>query len=98
MATPASAYYGPGGVEVYQNSNYSGSMALIGATQGDYTQLRFLNGQTLIDQVSSIKNDTSYGICFFEHTWYGGAALYMPPHSQFNSLWLNDMISSNKPC
>ncbi|MFE7131002.1 peptidase inhibitor family I36 protein [Streptomyces sp. NPDC057638] len=52
------------------------------------------------DQVSSIVNDSIYSICFYEHPGYGGLEFRIGPWEWWPSLpgWINDKISSFRPC
>ncbi|MFJ3903943.1 peptidase inhibitor family I36 protein [Streptomyces sp. NPDC090025] len=52
------------------------------------------------DQVSSIVNDSSYSICFYEHPGYGGLEFRIGPWEWWATLpwWINDKISSFRPC
>ncbi|WP_186768268.1 peptidase inhibitor family I36 protein [Streptomyces qinzhouensis] len=52
------------------------------------------------DQVSSIINDSHYSICFYEHPGYGGLEFRIGPWEWWATLpgWINDKISSFRPC
>ncbi|KJY23765.1 hypothetical protein VR44_37345 [Streptomyces katrae] len=52
------------------------------------------------DSASSVVNNTSSGICFYEHNNYGGLEFRIGPREQWASVpgWINDKISSFKYC
>ncbi|MFE4632187.1 hypothetical protein ACFRJ1_02245 [Streptomyces sp. NPDC056773] len=91
-ATPAAAL---GGVFIYANPNYSIPVYPSGAP----VQIAELTGPAK-DTTSSIGNSTSFSMCFYEHKNYGGLEFRIGPGEWWATVpsWINDKISSYRPC
>ncbi|MFG2910405.1 peptidase inhibitor family I36 protein [Kitasatospora sp. NPDC048286] len=78
----------------------------IGANQNipDIAYIQFLPNEHrwkgMVDDASSVVNNTGSSICFYEHNNYGGLEFKIGPHEQWASVpsWINDKISSFKFC
>ncbi|MFI0977717.1 hypothetical protein ACH4SP_11950 [Streptomyces sp. NPDC021093] len=99
-ATPAAAAAATtdanfAGVFIYANPNYSIPVYPSGApvTVGELTG----SGK---DSTSSIGNSTNLSMCFYEHKNYGGLEFRIGPGEWWATIpnWINDKISSYRPC
>ncbi|MFG2919501.1 peptidase inhibitor family I36 protein [Kitasatospora sp. NPDC048298] len=78
----------------------------IGSNQNipDIAYIQFLPNEHrwkgMVDDASSVVNNTGSSICFYEHNNYGGLEFRIGPHEQWASVpsWINDKISSFKFC
>ncbi|MFI1868289.1 hypothetical protein [Streptomyces jumonjinensis] len=91
-AAPAHAL---AGVFIYANPNYSIPVYPSGAP----VQVANLSGPAQ-DSTSSIGNSTDLRMCFYEHGNYGGLEFRIGPGEWWATLpgWINDKISSYRPC
>ncbi|MEO3977783.1 hypothetical protein [Streptomyces sp. CAU 1734] len=91
-AAPARAL---AGVFIYANPNYSIPVYPSGAP----VQVANLGGPAR-DSTSSIGNSTDLRMCFYEHGNYGGLEFRIGPGEWWATLpgWINDRISSYRPC
>ncbi|MFF3431387.1 hypothetical protein [Streptomyces sp. NPDC002602] len=91
-ATPAAAF---SGVFIYANPNYSIPVYPGGAP----VQVAELTGSAK-DTTSSIGNSTNLSMCFYEHRNYGGLEFRIGPGEWWATIpgWINDKISSYRPC
>ncbi|MER5768148.1 hypothetical protein [Streptomyces sp. NPDC001985] len=91
-AAPTSAL---AGVFIYANPNYSIPVYPSGAP----VQVANLSGPAQ-DSTSSIGNSTDLRMCFYEHGNYGGLEFRIGPGEWWATLpgWINDRISSYRPC
>ncbi|AZK97722.1 hypothetical protein B7R87_30395 [Streptomyces tsukubensis] len=96
-APPATAAPAPAlaGVFIYANPNYSIPVYPSGAP----VQVANLGGPAQ-DSTSSIGNSTDLRMCFYEHGNYGGLEFRIGPGEWWATLpgWINDRISSYRPC
>ncbi|MFJ8229891.1 hypothetical protein ACIQ9E_08015 [Streptomyces sp. NPDC094448] len=94
---PAAAAPAPAlaGVFIYANPNYSIPVYPSGAP----VQVANLSGPAQ-DSTSSIGNSTNLRMCFYEHGNYGGLEFRIGPGEWWATLpgWINDRISSYRPC
>ncbi|MFE7131003.1 hypothetical protein ACFVIM_09095 [Streptomyces sp. NPDC057638] len=96
-ATPATA--APegalAGVFIYANPNYSIPVYPSGAP----VYVANLGGPAQ-DSVSSLANSTDLRMCFYEHGNFGGLEFRIGPGEWWATLpgWINDKISSYRPC
>ncbi|MGW3652432.1 hypothetical protein [Streptomyces sp. NPDC000878] len=91
-ATPAAA---AGNVFIYANPNYSIPVYPSGAP----VQVAELTGPAK-DTTSSIGNSSSFSMCFYEHKNYGGLEFRIGSGEWWATIpsWINDKISSYRPC
>ncbi|MGV9311913.1 hypothetical protein ACWDR0_06915 [Streptomyces sp. NPDC003691] len=91
-AAPAAAL---GGVFIYANPNYSIPVYPSGAP----VYVANLGGPAR-DSVSSISNSTDLRMCFYEHGNFGGLEFRIGPGEMWATIpgWINDKISSYRPC
>ncbi|MFI1864032.1 hypothetical protein [Streptomyces jumonjinensis] len=98
-AAPAAAAPAPAvafaGVFIYANPNYSIPVYPSGAP----VQVAELTGSGR-DTTSSIGNSTDLSMCFYEHRNYGGLEFRIGPGEWWATIpgWINDKISSYRPC
>ncbi|MFJ2742932.1 hypothetical protein ACIO3O_25075 [Streptomyces sp. NPDC087440] len=83
------------GVFIYANPNYSIPVYPSGAP----VQVGELTGSGK-DSTSSIGNSTNLSMCFYEHKNYGGLEFRIGPGEWWATIpgWINDKISSYRPC
>lgn len=100
LASPAPAAAATDRVQVFKDVNFGGGSAWIELNDSRYSDNWFSDGSNVNDQVSSIKNDTDWGICFFKHNDDYILLFAMAPHT--TKSWVgssnNDTISSSSTC
>ncbi|MEV7286213.1 hypothetical protein AB0O01_16835 [Streptomyces sp. NPDC093252] len=91
-ATPAAAQ---GNVFVYANYNYSIPVYPSGAP----VYVTNLTGIAK-DSISSVGVTTDHGMCFYEHANFGGLEFKVGRGEWWAQVpsWINDKISSYRPC
>ncbi|MER6375881.1 peptidase inhibitor family I36 protein [Streptomyces mirabilis] len=95
----AAAVCPSGAVCFYQNTNLTGSVYELRRGEVDFTNVKFHNGSSVNDQVSSIRNHTGHEVTVAIDTGLGGNRLTIPVGATFNDLRshkLNDRLSSAK--
>ncbi|MEV7288150.1 peptidase inhibitor family I36 protein [Streptomyces sp. NPDC093252] len=78
----------------FQHNNYEGDVYVFGPGLPQGTP------EWGHDLASSIVNNTGSAYCFYEHPYMTGAQFRIGPWERWASLpsWINDKISSFKPC
>lgn len=95
-------------IDVYKDANEGGPevtfttasfrFGVPDIVEAHYGDLRWSDGTSMGDSVSSIVNNSSSSIVFYKDGNFGGANFTLAPHSAFNTLpsGFNDTISSSQ--
>ncbi|MCW2539249.1 MAG: hypothetical protein JWN95_974 [Frankiales bacterium] len=102
-AAPASAAEG---IYLYQHSYGGGDVLAVGTggvwdrtpSQPDLSWVGMRNGTPANDQISSIYSWSPDWYCVYSDAYYSGTVGGIDPWSSYDTLWMNDTISSVQKC
>ncbi|MCW2539248.1 MAG: hypothetical protein JWN95_973 [Frankiales bacterium] len=101
-AAPASANEG---IELFQDSYGYGDELNVGTGEfypapsyADLSWVGMLNGTPANDQISSIISVSDDWYCVYSDAYYSGTVGGIAPRTRYDTLWMNDTISSVQKC